>query len=158
MDHDIAIDHLTRLIQINRDAEAGLRTAATEVKNSELETLFTGYAKQHARFEAELREDLERLGGHLSDSEPMGGSLRRGWNDLKAALSGHSAGALLSSCEGGEESAEVAYSEAIKDVRTGQTHTLLEKHLDQVKAFRTRLARLAKETKDGVDFHKNEPS
>jgi uncharacterized protein (TIGR02284 family) len=50
MAHSSTIDQLNHLVYINKDAEAGFRTAAGNVKNSEIETLFDGYAKQHAKF------------------------------------------------------------------------------------------------------------
>ncbi len=150
------IDELNHLVRVNRDAEAGFGAAAENVKNSELETLFTGYAKQHAKFAAELQEEVEHLGGNSSDAGTLGGALHRGWMDLKSAVSGHSAAAMLKSCESGEESAESAYLDAAGSHPTGQTHALIDKHLEQIKAFRTRLARLVGETKDGVEFQKNE--
>ncbi len=155
MPHDDTIDHLNHLASVNRDAEATLRTAAETVKNSELESLFLGYAKHHAKFIADLHGEIERLKGKPSDAGTRG-PIERGWTDLKAALSGHSPAALLSSCESGELSAEVAYTDAAKAHPSGQTHTLIEKHLQQVIGFRTRLARLVGETKEGLKFPKNE--
>ena len=76
--------------------------------------------------------------------------------DLKSAVNGHSAAALLSSCESGEESAEVAYHDASDDISTGQAHALIAKHHEQIKGFKTRLSRLAKETKDGLEYPENE--
>ena len=156
MAHNDTIEQLNHLIHVNKDAEGGLRAAAERVKNSELETLFVGYAKQHARFEIELREEVKRLGGTFSESGTMGGALHRGWMNLKSTLSGDSAAAILRSCEGGEESAEIAYTDAADRNQTGQTHTLIEKQRQQIKGFRTRLARLVGETKDGFEFQKNE--
>ncbi len=150
------IDQLNHLVRINKDAEAGFRTAAENVKNSELETLFTGYAKQHLKFATELQEKIRHLGGNTSDSGTLGGALDRGWMDFKSTLSGHSATAMLKSCESGEESAESGYLDAAGSHPTGQTRALIDKHLEQIKAFRTRLARLVGETKNGVEFQKNE--
>ncbi len=150
------IDDLNHLFHINKDAQAGFCTAGENVKNSELETLFGGYAKQHARFAAELREEIERLGGECVESGTVGGALHRSWMDLKSALTGHSAAAMLSSCESGEESVEIAYHNASDANPTGQTHTLIEKHRQQIKEFRTRLVRLVGETKNGMDFAANE--
>lgn len=149
------IDDLNHLIEINKDAEAGFYNAAKNVKNTELETLFAGYAQQHAKFAGELQGEIKRLGSSYAESGTLGGAAHRGWMDLKSALSGHSAAAMLSSCESGEESAEIAYADAADANPTGQTHTLLEKHLQQIKEFRTRLARLIGETKDGVEFQDN---
>jgi uncharacterized protein (TIGR02284 family) len=155
MDHDSLIDQLNQLVHINRDAEAGFLAAAENVKNSELETLFSGYARQHGKFLVELQQEITRLDGSFSESGTFGGALHRGWMDLKSTLSGRSAASLLKSCENGERSAEVAYSEAAKLESRGQTHTLIEKHWEQIKGFLTRLARLVGETKDGLDFQDN---
>jgi uncharacterized protein (TIGR02284 family) len=150
------IHHLNHLASVNRDAEAALRTAAGNVKNSEIDSLFLGYAKQHAKFAAELETEIERLGGKAAESGTLGGAIERGWMDLKSALSGHSVAAMLSSCESGEQSAEVSYTNAVEAHPSGQTHTLIEKHRQQIIGFRTRLARLLGETKNGVEFQKNE--
>lgn len=156
MTHDDTIAQLNQLIHLNKDGESGFHTAAENIKNSELETLFNGYAKQHAKFAAELQEEVERLGGDFTDSGTLGGALHRGWLDLKSALSGHSAAAILKSCETGEDSAVAAYSRAADAIPTGQTHTLVVKHWEQIKGFHTRLCRLIAETNDGIDFQKNE--
>lgn len=156
MSNDATIDHLHHLASVNQDAEAALRTAAENVKNSEVESLFIGYAKQHAKFLAELETEIERLGGKRSDSGTVGGAIYRGWMDLKSAVTGHSAAAMLSSCESGELSAEVAYTDVAKAHLSGQTDALIEKHRQQIMGFRTRLARLLEEAKRGVEFQKNE--
>jgi uncharacterized protein (TIGR02284 family) len=156
MNRDNLIDRLNQLVHINKDAETGLLAAAENVKNSELETLFSGYAKQHAKFVTELEEEIKRLAGDFSDSRTLGGTLHQGWLDLKSTLSGHSAPSLLATCENGEQSAAVAYADAAKAEPSGQAHTVIERHLHQIEAFRTRLARLVGETKDGVEFQDNE--
>ena len=150
------LKHLNHLTAMNTDAEKGFRSAAETVRNSELETLFTGYATQHAKFADELRDEISRLDGRMEDSGTVGGVLHRGWMDLKSALTGHSAASILASCEDGELSAEVAYCDAVDANPSGQTHTLIDKHLQQIRGFRTRLHRLVGEMKDGVDFQKNE--
>ena len=156
MDRNTTIDRLNHLVHINRDAEAGFRTAAGNVKNSEIETLFHGYAKQHVKFITELQGEIGRLGGNPSDSGTLSGALHRGWMDVKSALTGHSAGSMLAACETGEQSAEAAYTEAADANPTGQTHTLIEKHRQQISAFRSRLTKLVGETEDGLEFQNNE--
>jgi uncharacterized protein (TIGR02284 family) len=156
MDSEAAIDNLNGLVHINKDAESGFLTAAANVKNSELESLFTGYAAQHAKFAGELQSEIERLGGSASDSGSLGGALHRGWLDLKSTLSNHSAAGMLAACESAEESAQIAYNAASHATPTGQPHALIEKHKQQIQGIRTRLVRLVKETEDGIDFQKNE--
>ncbi len=152
---DIA-KQLNHLVEINKDAEAGFVTAAENVKNSELESQFAGYAKQHAKFAEELQREVDRLGGNPPETGTMQGAIHRGWMDLKSALTGHSAAAMLSACENGEQSAEAAYADAEDLISTGQTYTLLQKQKQQIVAFRARLCRLVGETKNGVEFPKNE--
>ncbi len=156
MDRNATIDNLNRLVHVNKEAETGFLTAAENVKNSELETLFTGYANQHAKFAAELQSEIERPGGSRSDSGTPAGALHRGWVDLKSTLSSHSAAGILAACKSVEESAQIAYTDAADINPSGQTHTLIEKHAQQIKGFRTRLARLVGESKDGLEFQKNE--
>ena len=160
MSNDNTIHQLNHLIQVNRDAEAGLISAADHVDNSELESLFTGYAKQHAAFARQLQAEVERLGGvipesGIAESGTAGGLIHRGWIDLKSVLTGHSVTSLLSSCESGEESAEVAYHDASDDIATGQPHALIAKHHEQIIGFKTRLCRLAQETRDGLEYPAN---
>lgn len=156
MTNEIKVDELNRLIHVNKDAEAGLLTAADRVKNSELESLFLDYAKQHATFATQLQAEIERVGGKPSEAGGMGEALHRGWMELKSAVTGHSAASLLAFCESGEESAEVAYHDASDNIPTGQAHALIAKHHEQIKGFRTRLCRLVEQSKSGIEYPKNE--
>jgi uncharacterized protein (TIGR02284 family) len=153
---DDPLDQLTRLVYVNRDAEAAFRNAAANIRNTELETQFNGYAEQHATFSAELQGEIAHHGGRVPEGGTAGGAIHRGWMDVKSAITGHSAAAILASCETGEQSVEVAYLDFTDAVPSGKLHTLTAKQLEQVKAIRTRLARLVSETKERVDFQKNE--
>ena len=77
-----------------------------------------------------------------------------GWNEI--ALSGHSVKSMITTCQAGEQSAESAYLDALEANPAGQTHSMLEKHCEQIKGFYTRLTRLIGEIKDGVEFQKND--
>lgn len=150
------IHRFHRLIHINKDADAGFRTAAENVKNSEIQSLFVKYADAHAKFSAELESEIDRLGDtEPADSGTLGGAVYRGWMDVKAALTGHSISSMLTACQSGEQSAESAYLDVIKLIPHGQTHTILEKHREQIQAFHKRLTRLVGELKDGVEFQTN---
>jgi uncharacterized protein (TIGR02284 family) len=156
MANDTIINQLNHLLEVNKDAEAGFRTAAENVRNTEIETLFSDYALQHAQFGTQLKSEIEHLGGRSSSSGTFGGAVHRGWMDVKSTLAGHSAGSMLSACQSGEESAESAYLDALDANPSGRTHTLLEKHYNQIKEFRTRLTRLVGQIKEGLEFQENE--
>ena len=156
MAHDNTIDHLNHLVTINKDAETGFLSASKDIKNSELATLFNGYAAQHGKFAAELQSEVARRDGDVEHAGTAGGALHRGWMDLKAALTGSSTVAILRSCEGGEEHAVVAYDDALKANPTGQTRKLIDKQVEQIRGIHKHLHRLVGETEDGVEFQKNE--
>lgn len=158
MDHTETIGNLNELIRIDIDSEAGFQNAAVNTRNSELETLFKGYAQQHAKFAGELQEEVKRLGGKAADSGTVGGSAHRGWMDLKSALSGHSASAVITSCESGADSAVAAYAGAVGlGVKIeGKTRTIIERHLQKLREMLTHLRRLAGEVEHGTVFPSNE--
>jgi hypothetical protein len=54
---------------------------------------------------------------------------------------------VQAACETGEQSAEAAYAEAAEANPTGQTHTLIEKHRQQISGFCPRLSKLVGESK-----------
>ncbi len=150
------LDMLNDLIRTCKEGEEGYRTAADDVQNSELETMFRGYAKQRANFVRELEVEVERLGGKPYESDGLGAALHRGWMNLKASLSGGDAGAIIAACESGEDSALAIYDRAARTDVTGKTRTLIDKQFQQVKEVHTRLHRLKEEIKDGTAFPTNE--
>ncbi len=156
MTREDEIDQLNELIQVSKDAEQGYRTAADNVKNSELETVFRGYAKQRAGFVQELEAEFKRLGGEASDSGTVSAALHRGWMDLKSALSGGDAGGMIAACESGEARAEATYARAASTDISGKGRSLVEKQWQQIKEAHTRMHRLKDEMEDGTRFQKNE--
>ena len=85
---DETIDLLNELIHVCKDGEHGYRTAAEDVRNSQLQSVFSEYAKQRSSFARQLQAEVERLGGAATDSGTLTAAAHRGWMDLKAALSG----------------------------------------------------------------------
>ncbi len=150
------IDQLNELIQICKDGEQGYQTAAENVHNTELETMFRGYAKRRADFARELQTEVERLGGEPSQSGNMGAAMHRGWMNFKSSLSGGDPAGLIAACESAEDSALAAYDRAAHTDVTGKTRALIDKQLQQVQEAHTRLARLKGEGEDGARFPKNE--
>jgi uncharacterized protein (TIGR02284 family) len=121
------ISELNGLIETCKDGELGYRTAAADVRNTELETVFTEYAKQHGKFARDLQAEVKRLGGNPEDSGSITGTLLRGWMDLKSALSSGSATAIIATCETGEEAAVAAFEWVVNRDISGQTRLLVEK-------------------------------
>jgi len=150
------IVELNGLIQTCKDGELGYRTAAADVRNTELETVFTGYSKQRGRFAQKLQAEVERLGGKPGDSGSAGGTLLRGWMEVKSALTSGSGGAIIATCETGEEVAVAAFDWVVNLDISGQTRSLVEKQCKSIKEAHARLLRLKAEEAAGARFRKND--
>lgn len=150
------IDQLNELIRMCKDGETGYANAAKNVKNSELETIFSNYSKQRAKFAHELQAEVERLGGNPADSAHVGSVLHRGWMDVEAAVTGGSGVTMIGACVNGEESVESEYARALDTGISGKSRSIIEGQQQQIQEAHTRLRRLQEEVKSGTEFQKNE--
>ena len=156
MNQEDIIDELNELLRISRDGEQGYRAAAEAVRNSELDSMFSEYAKQRAGFAQDLEAEIKRLGGDAKNSGTVAGTLHRGWMDLKVTLSGGSPNGILAACESGDDSAEAAYAQFASTDISGKTRALIERQWQQIKEAHTRVRRLKNEVADGAEFQNNE--
>jgi uncharacterized protein (TIGR02284 family) len=149
------ITELNGLIGTCKDGELGYTSAAADVRNTELESVFAKYAKQRGQFAHELQAEVERLGGRPGDSGTTGGTLLRGWMDVKSALTSGSGAAVIATCETGEEVAVAAFDWVVNLDISGQTRSLVEKQCKSIKEALARLQRLKTEKAAGAKFQKN---
>jgi len=126
------------------------------VRNTELETVLTRYAKQRGQFAKALQAEVKRLGGAAEDSGSGGGTLLRGWMDLKSSLTRGSGAAIIATCETGEEVAVAAFDWVVNLDISGQTRSLVEKQGKSIKEAHARLLRLKAEDSDGARFQKSD--
>ncbi|MDD0843589.1 PA2169 family four-helix-bundle protein [Pseudomonas sp. Gutcm_11s] len=135
---------LNNLIETSKDGEAGFRTCAKDVKDAQLQSLFSNRSRECAAAAGELQGLVLELGGKPEDSTSVGGDMHRRWVDLKALVTGKSDEAILNECERGEDVAKKHYSEALKEtslpvkvreVVQRQYNGVLRNH-DQIKALR----------------------
>ena len=155
MTKDETIDDLNQLIHVCKDGEQGYNTAAGQVSNSQMETVFSEYAKERGQFARQLQTEVERLGGTPADSGTLTAAMHRGWIDLKSALSGGDAGAIVAACETGEDAAQAAFERVVDSDVTGETRSLVEKQF-RIEEAHKRLVRLKHEIAGGSEFQKNE--
>lgn len=128
------IDTLNHLTEILKDGEHGFRTAAKDVKTPELATLFESYATQRAHFASTLQAHVSNLGAKVEQSGTIAGGLRRGWMNLKAALSTNEAHAVLVEAEREEDAAMTAYEKALQRDLDQPTRVLVNRQYNDVKA------------------------
>ena len=115
MDNSKRISVLNNLIEINNDRVEGYETAAKETKDADLQGLFAALKATSFTNLSELRAEVVRLGGEVEEGTRTTGKFFRVWMDVKAALTGNDRGAILDSCEFGEDKALEAYEEALEN-------------------------------------------
>ena len=155
MTREDTIRYLNDLTETCKDGELGYRTAAADARNTQLESVFSDYAKQRGHFAQALQAEVARLGGTSTGSGTPTGTLFRGWINLKSALTGGDGGALVAACETGEESAVGAFALVANLDLTGATKTLVEKQQRQIQEAHAHMLRLKAEA-DGAHFQKND--
>jgi uncharacterized protein (TIGR02284 family) len=128
-DNDKVIGYLNDLIETCKDGEQGFRAAAESVGQdgeNELRTLLNAYAQQRARFGAELQNEVLRHGGEPVASGHASATLRRGWIQVKAAVTSKDEGTVLEECKAGEKAALENYEDALKKNLPGDLLAIVE--------------------------------
>ena len=146
MENEKTIGVLNTLITINNDRIEGYETAAKDVEEQDLKTLFTYFSSTSTICKRELLQEVSRLGGTAAEGTLTAGKLHRVWMDVKAAITGKDRKAILNSCEFGEDIAKDTYEKALENdtenlsaeqqtMIKGQ-HTLLKADHDKIKSMR----------------------
>jgi uncharacterized protein (TIGR02284 family) len=149
------VAHLNDLIQVSEDGLHGYTTAAETVSNSELRSIFSGYAAQRSEFIRDLSAEVARLGGTPVASGSLTAAVHRGWIDIKSALSGGSPGAVVAACETGDDSAKAAFERVVNLDITGKSRRLVESQYTKVSEAHQHMLNLTKEIAGGVEFPKD---
>ncbi|HWA86481.1 MAG TPA: PA2169 family four-helix-bundle protein [Opitutus sp.] len=141
---------LNDLIKTCRDGQEGYATAAKDVKDGELVRVFTHYSTQRAGYATELEQRRHELGGEEGgDGGSMSGALRRGWVNLKSALTTNAAHAVLAECERGEDAAVQNYRDALHAAELDMaTRSIVQRQAAGVQEAHARI----KELRDSVAY------
>src|SRR4051812_6603525 len=142
MSTDDIIDTLNDLIETSKDGEEGFMTCAQDIKNADLKAMFSTMARHCAEAAAELRAEVQRLGGKPERSGSLAGSAHRRWVDIKSAIMGKDDAAVLAECERGEDVAKSSYEKALKKELPANIRAMVERqfhgvmqHHDRVRAL-----------------------
>lgn len=105
---------LQEILDICNDGAKGYDQAATEIENSELETIFHRLAQQRKLFIEEIKIDARDLGLELEDSGSAKGFFHRTWINIKSSFSSKEISAIIEEAKNGEKEAVKVYTEALK--------------------------------------------
>jgi len=143
MDKDEVISTLNDLITTSRDGEEGSRSAAKEIRDTQLKSLLENSAQSCGDAVRELQDLVRTYGGEPESGSSLSGTLHRRWLDIKAAITGHDDHAILAECERGEDVAVKSYRNALDKVLPPEVRSVVEsqyqgvlRNHDQVKALR----------------------
>jgi uncharacterized protein (TIGR02284 family) len=137
---------LNTLIETCKDGQEGFRSAFQDVKNVDLKSLFSELSMQRQQFAGELQTLVRDLGEEMETEGSFGAAFRRGWMDLKAALTDGNEHGILVECERGEDSAVAEYREALDhgdlplDIRNviQQQYIVVQASHDRIRDLRDR--------------------
>lgn len=145
------IKTLNGLVETCKDGEQGFREAAAGVQRSDLKSVFNEYSRQRAQFANELQIQVARIGGDPPRSGSVGGSLHRGWMNLKSAITGKDDNAILDEAERGEDVAVKSYQDALADELPSDLRSIVEEQYRQVLEAHANIRALRDITERGVD-------
>ena len=133
------VSTLNDLIHTCRDGEQGFRSAAENVKDPKVKSLFNDYARERATFADELKTEVTRLGGTPDEGGTVSGAAHRGWMDVKGTLTGRDDKSILDEAERGEDVAVQSYRAALEQPLPQSAKTLVERQYSHVKAAHDRV-------------------
>ena len=105
---------LNGLIQTCKDGQEGFKQAAEATLIAELRSAFSGFAQQRTQFIGELQTLVISLGGNPENSGSILKMIRRGWLDLKSAITGTNEIAILEEAERSEDIAKQNYQQVLE--------------------------------------------
>lgn len=141
MRNDIA-GVLNDLIETSKDGEQGFTRAANEITDSQLKAIFMQGAERCRTAIGQLQERVTALGEKPETSGSVLGAAHRGWLDVKSAVTGRDALAILEECERGEDVAKARYSAALKKDLPPAVRSLVEQQYQGVVANHDRVRAL----------------
>ncbi len=128
------INELNEVVEKNYDAIEGFNKAATKVNNSELKRYLTDYATERSRFNQELRNEINALGGNAVDEGSLTGNLHRTWMDIKTAFTNDNEEEILEECIRGEKAAYDEYQEILHEYDTpSNVRNVLSKQSEEIR-------------------------
>jgi len=133
------IDKLQNLIQVNIDSYNGFHEAAEQVDNPTFAKMFRQMASERSDQAEELRQLVLQNGAQPQDAGSGKAAMHRLWLDLRAAVTGGDAHAVLAEAERGEDYIKELYEEILKETAGSAVNDTLQRQHRQVKVAHDRV-------------------
>jgi uncharacterized protein (TIGR02284 family) len=132
---------LNDLIETLKDGQKGFETAAGDVKDARVKSVFEEFAQQRSRFAGELQAEVSRMGGEPEKAGSTTAAMHRGWINLKSALGGGEK-SILSEAERGEDVAVKTYEKALNGDLAPDVAGVVRRQYGEVKRAHDRVREL----------------
>ncbi|MDB5333697.1 MAG: hypothetical protein JWP03_4848 [Phycisphaerales bacterium] len=132
---------LNDLIETLKDGQKGFETAAGDVKDARVKSVFQEFAQQRSRFAGELQAEVSRMGGEVEKTGSATAAMHRGWIDLKSALGGGEK-SILNEAERGEDVAVKTYEKALNGDLSPDVAGVVRRQYGEVKRAHDRVREL----------------
>jgi uncharacterized protein (TIGR02284 family) len=145
------ISTLNTLIETCRDGENGFRTAAENITDGSIKSIFDDIGRERARFAEELSQEVQRLGGSPETGGSAAGAMHRGWMNVKEAVTGDTAAAIVAEAERGEDVAVETYRKALDQPLPPTVDSLVRRQYSHVQQAHDRVRALEEEQEERED-------
>ena len=142
-EHSESITTLNTLIATTIDSVTGYEDSAKNIENERFREIFRGRADERQQVVEELRSEVRRLGGDPEESGSFLGKTHQRFEDLKAAVTGRDAQAIINEVERGEDYLKEKWQAALQSGNlNGESHDLVERCYQSVKAGHDQISQL----------------
>jgi uncharacterized protein (TIGR02284 family) len=132
------ISTLNELIETLKDGKEGFATAASDVSNPMIKSVFDEFSQQRSRLAGELIAEVKRLGGDTEKTGSTAAAVHRGWMNLKSTLGGGEK-SILNEAERGEDVAVKSYEKAMSANLSPDVAGVVRRQFDEVKKAHDRV-------------------
>ena len=108
---------LNHLIAIAEDGKFGYESAAKDVKDETLKSLFLRFSAERDEYLTQLQDKVRDLDTDTGKGGPAG-AIHRAWIDLKAVLMSGDKNAIINACITGEDHAIMEYNKVIEMIKS----------------------------------------
>lgn len=120
MSNELNHTQLERITRICQDGYLGYQSAANNLEDKELTTIFNRLAQQRKLYSEELKADARTLGMELEDGGSVEGYFHRGWLNVKDFFTTSENAAVIETSLTGELKAKEVYEEVLKNEKMPQ--------------------------------------
>lgn len=143
-DNDKSIEVMQNLVETCQDGKRGYQDASEHIENAELKTILYRLSQQRALFEAELKDEIRKLGGDPEDIGTVKGTMHRVWINIKSGIKKNDTEALLNECKRGDSAAVKIYEKALKEDLPHFILDIVEEQFKLIKGTYTQLTEFQK--------------